>query len=898
MLKKILLALGLIFVLLFGAAIALPVIYKDDIVTKVKEGINNSLNAKVNIGDFGLTLFKSFPDFTLTLEDFEIINVEPFLGDTLISAKGIDVTVDIMSIINGERLSIKKLGLNQPRILTKFLADGRANFDITKADTSTAASDTSSSSFDLGLQKLKITNGYFKFDDASLGMVVSAKNIENTTSGDFTQDLFTLFTSTTGNIDFVMDGVPYLSNTKIEIDLPVDMDLNNFKFTFKNAENIILNDLRLAFDGFIAMPFDDIEMDFSINAAKSDFKNFLSMIPGIYAADFKDLTANGKFGLSAKVKGVYGEKPDRIPSFEIIANIENGEFKYPSLPTAVKNTQMKLEITNPGDQFDQTVVNLSKLHIELGKEPFDATLLLKTPSSDPDIKTTIKGKIDLNNVKDIVPLPAGTVLAGLLNADVSLAGKKSYLDAGRPDLFNALGTLKLSKFNYQAADLPVSLAISNMDFIVSPQALELRDFKANFGKSDFALKGYLYNYLGFALAGETLKGTLNLNSGTIDFNELMADNNETPAETEAESAPFEAVKIPANIDFILRSSIDNLIYDDLDIKNFEGNIIVKDEKLTFQGVRLSTLGGQIGMNGFYDSKNIENPGVNFDLDVTNLDIAQTYKSFVAIQQLAPIAGFIKGTFTTKMQLTGDLNKDLSPILESLNGEGLMNIAKGVIEGFKPLTATAGALKMPKYQTLQLRDTKLSFAFENGKVIVKPFKVKQGNLVMDVKGSNGLDQTIDYKLKFNIPRAEFGGGANSMLEGLVSKASSAGSPVKLGETVAVNAFVGGTVNDPKVTLDLREQVSNLKNDLKDAAKNALNDKKEALTKQLNAEKERLRLDAEQKKKAAEDKIKAEFERKKKEAEEKAKAEVERLKEEAKKKAKEEAKKGLNKIFGPK
>ena len=898
MLKKIFLAVGLIIVVIIGAALALPIIYKDDIVAKVKEEINNSLNAKVNIGDFGLTLFKSFPDFTLTLEDLEIINIEPFLGDTLVSAKGVDVTVDVMSIINGERLSIKKLALNQPRILTKFLADGRANFDIAKADTSASAADTSASSFDLGLQELTIKNGYFRFDDATLGVLMTARNIENTTSGDFTQDLFTLFTSTTGNLDFVMDGIPFLSNAKVEIDVPVDMDIPNFKFTFKNAENIVLNDLRLAFDGFIAMPYDDVEMDFTINAAKSDFKNFLSMIPAIYAADFKDLSAQGKFDLTAKVKGVYGEKPDRIPSFEIKANIENGEFKYPSLPTAVKNTQMNLVITNPGNQPDQTVVDLKRLHVELGKDPFDATLLLKTPSSDPDITTTIKGKINLDNIKDIVPLQAGTTLSGLLNADVSMAGKKSFLDAGRPDLFKALGTLNLSNFSYKASDLPATLAISNMDFVVSPQALDLKGFKAKFGKSDFALDGNLTNYLGFVLSGETLKGSLNLKSSVIDFNELMADNSDAPAQPETESAPFEAVKIPANIDFTLRSSIDNLIYDDLDIKNFEGNVIVKDEQLNFKGVKLSTLGGQIGMNGFYDSRNIEKPEVNFDLDVTNLDIAQTYKSFVAIQQLAPIAGYIKGTFTSKMKLTGDLNKDLSPVLESLNGEGLMNIANGVIEGFKPLSATADALKMPKYQSLQLGDTKLSFAFENGKVVVKPFTVKQGNLVMDVEGSNGLDQTIDYKLKFNLPRAEFGGGANSMLEGLVNKANSAGSPIKLGETVAVNAFVGGTVTDPKVSLDLREQASNIKDDLKNAAKGAIQDKKDDITNQLNAEKDRLQAEAEAKKKEAEDKVKAEIERKKKEAEDKAKEEAERLKEEAKKKAKEEAKKGLNKIFGPK
>ncbi len=55
------------------------------------------LNAKVEFSDVSLSLFKSFPNLAISVEDLTIINNEPFEGDTVISAKTIGVSVDLIS---------------------------------------------------------------------------------------------------------------------------------------------------------------------------------------------------------------------------------------------------------------------------------------------------------------------------------------------------------------------------------------------------------------------------------------------------------------------------------------------------------------------------------------------------------------------------------------------------------------------------------------------------------------------------------------------------------------------------------------------------------------------------------------------------------------------------------
>ena len=46
---------------------------------------------------------------------------------------------------------------------------------------------------------------------------------------------------------------------------------------------------------------EDINMDISFNAKQSEFKNFMSLIPGIYSEQFKDVQSKGKLAFKGFV---------------------------------------------------------------------------------------------------------------------------------------------------------------------------------------------------------------------------------------------------------------------------------------------------------------------------------------------------------------------------------------------------------------------------------------------------------------------------------------------------------------------------------------------------------------------------------------------------------------------
>ena len=53
-------------------------------------------------------------------------------------------------------------------------------------------------------------------------------------------------------------------------------------------------------------------------------------------------------------------------------------------------------------------------------------------------------------------------------------------------------------------------------------------------------------------------------------------------------------------------------------------------------------------------------------------------------------------------------------------------------------------------------------------MLQPFDVKMAGLTMNVAGSNGIDQSLEYDLGLKVPKSLLGGGANQAIAGLVSK----------------------------------------------------------------------------------------------------------------------------------
>lgn len=854
--KKAFKIVGFTFLALLLIIIALPFVFKGKIIEMVKEETNSMLNAKVDFGDFDMGLISTFPDFNFSINNVKVEGVDKFEGTTLADIKSLTLRVDIMSVISGAEINVKTINITNPIINAIVLADTSANWDIMKASPEdTVTTPQEPSNFKLGLKDLTITNGRIVYTDETMNLSTEIKGLNFNLSGDMTADFTALKThSTIDTLNLKMDGINYMKNAVIDAKADIDADLANFKFTFKENE-FKVNELILGLDGFVAMPADDIDMDIKFSAKKTDFKNILSMVPAVYMTDFKNVKTSGKLALDGFAKGVYGE--NKLPAFALNLLVENAMFKYPDLPKSVNNIQVDLHVTNADGVEDHTIIDLKKFHIEMAGNPVDAKMLLKTPISDPDVLASLKAKIDLTTIKDVMPLEKGDEMNGIFTSDVNIKGRMSSIEKEKYEEFNAEGIMSLTGMLYKSDSLPYDVMLNQMGLKFSPQFVELTAFDAKIGKTDLQASGRIDNILSYFFGeDQVLTGKFNLTSSNLDVNEFMSNTETTPSTTATAQTeePLSVVEVPKNIDFTLTSSFTKIIYDNIQIDNMKGLLVVRDQKIDMQHLEMNLMDGSMIMDGFYETTNPKIPGIKFEMDIMDFDVQKVASTFTSVTEMAPIVKNTYGKFNTKLSIVGVLNDKMEPDLKTLNGNGNIQTKNIEVKEYKPMVKLADILKNDKLKNYSLSNTNIRYEIKEGRVYTQPFDVKMGNTVGTMSGSNGLDQTVDYKMALKIPSKDL--GMSNALNKLNTQASGLGLDLKAAEFINVDVLIGGTVTEPKISTSLKGAATSIVGGVKEQVKEKINEeidkaKEQAIAK---AKEEAAKLVAEAKKQA--DKIRAE------------------------------------------
>lgn len=900
--KKLIISITIIIGIIIATLIIVPFFFKDKLVDLIKQQANKNINATVNFNNnIGLSLIKNFPNFTINIKDLSVIGINDFEGDTLISWDNLEATVDVMSVINGEQIIIRKILVESPIINAKVLANGKTNWDITKSDSSkNQIADTSQTKFNLSLKKLKINNANIAYNDKVMGINTHLTGMDYDMIGDFTQDIFELnILSSIKQFDLVYGGITYLRKVNTGVNVKLDMNMPEMRYTFKE-NSISLNELVFNFEGFIQMLNEDILMDIKYDAENASFKSFLSLVPGAYSENFADVKTAGTLAFNGFAKGTYSEKT--LPAFAFNAIVSNAMFQYPALPVPVKDIQIKLAVTNNNGQLNNTTINLSKFHMDVVGDAFDAKLIANNIMKDPYIDSWLKGKINLNNLNKITPLENGMSFSGVIIADVTAIGKVSDIEKQNYESFNASGEILAQDLTYKSKDLPQGFNLSQAHLRFSPKLVSLKSFDAQIGNTDMKISGELSNFFSYMFNNGILNGKFNLNSNKIDANQFISSEPKGSPQTPEDTSSLLAPEIPANIDFEFNSNIKQLLYSNIDITNFTGGLKVQNQKLLFNNVILNTLGSSIKMDGFYETTSPNKPSIKIDLGINNLDIQKAFKTFNTIKKLAPIAENIFGTFSTSLSLSSTLDKHLNPNYSTLFVNGILTIPNAEIKDVKLFNNIADVLKNDKYRSVGLRNVSIAYKVENGRIYTEPFDVYLAGKIMNLSGYTGINQTIDYKGLIDIKRSELGAVNTALETALAAINDKTGSSIKMDENVNVALNIQGTFSEPKITTNLanigKQQANSLKNQATDELnkqRKILEDKAIAEAEKAKAEADRLRKESLAKLKSETDnaklKAQAEADRLKKEAEEKAAEEKERLK----KQAEQEAKKKLQGIF---
>jgi hypothetical protein len=801
MFKKILKITGIVLLLLIVAAFAIPYLFEDQIKAKIAKSINESVDAKVAFADADLSLFKSFPQANVSISKLSIINKAPFEGDTLVSFEELNLKMSIKELFKGEdeAMNIEAVSSKNGLVNIIFNKDGIGNFDIALKDQEKKASDGKSKPLALKIKEYDVENFKFKYYDERSKIKMVLDSINHSGSGDFANEVLDLDTKTTANVSLDMDKMNYMKNIKISLDAVLGIDLKNSKYTFKENKAKI-NELPLEFNGFIQILEAGQQYDLTFKTPTSSFKNFLGLIPSAYASKLDNVKTTGDFTIAGFAKGMLTDTT--VPKFNIAIASNNASFQYPDLPKSVQNIVIDTKIINETGLMNDTYVNLDKLSFSIDQDVFNAKANIKNVAENALVDASLKGTINLANLSKAYPIKLDKPLSGILKADVITKFDMKSVEESKYENINNAGTMSLSGFKYTDEN-GKGMNISTAMVTFNPSRVNLQEFKASTGKSDISVTGVLDNFYGFIFRNQELKGNFNLNSNQIAVDDFMTTSE--PAKTDKTATKkTEAMKIPAFLNVSLNANANTVLYDNLTLKNVNGKLIVKDQKVTMQNVKTNIFGGQIGLNGAVSTKE-KTPKFNMDLNLNQVDIAQSFTQLDMLKKIAPIAGIINGKLNSTIKLSGNLDaNEMTPQLNTLTGDLLGQLLSTTINSSNStlLTALTSNIKFLDLKKVNLNDLKAAVTFKDGKVNVKPFDIKYQDIKVNVSGTHGFDQSMNYNLKFDVPAKYLGTEANA----LIAKLSPADAN-KL-ETIPVNALLGGTFSQPKISTDIKAATTSL------------------------------------------------------------------------------------------
>ncbi len=817
--KKALKISGITLLIILALLMVIPFAFKGKIKDIVKRSINENLNAQVEFSDVSLSFIKSFPKAHVSVSDLVITNFEPFKGETFVTSKNIALTMSIKELFktSGEEpIIVNSITVDETLLTLKTDKFGNTNFDIAKKDKENASRETesSSSSFSFDIEKYSINNSALAYIDEASKTTIYISELNHIGKGIFSAETSELDTKSEANISFTIDSSTYLNNNSIKLDALIGLDLANSKYTFKDNKGFI-NKLPLEFHGYVQQLENGQEIDITFENPETSFKNFLALIPEDYSKNIEGVQTTGDFNVKGIIKGISSEKT--IPTLDISITSNNASFKYPDLPKRVENITINTAIKNTTGYVDDTYIDIKALNFKIDSDVFKSSATLKNITKNMLVNANIDGILNLANITKVYPVELENTLTGTLKGNIHTAFDMKAIETNAYERIKNNGSASISDFVFSSKDIVNPIHISEANMAFNPETVSLTNFKARTGNSDLNAAGTIKNLLGFLLSDNTLQGYFNVNSTFFKVSDFMSEEDKTASDSDAThktTHETESLKIPQFLDCTINANAKTVLYDNLNLKDVKGTLILKDQKATLKDMTSNLFGGTLAISGDVSTKN-ETPTFNLNLGADGFDIAQSFKSLELLRNLAPIAKLIQGKLNTNINLAGNLDNEFSPKLSSVSGNALTELLNTKIDSNQGelFNKLEGSLNFIDFDKLNLKDLKTKLEFANGKVSVKPFQLKYEDITIDVSGSHGFNKNLDYSAVFNVPAKYLGSDVNQLI-GKINDDDAKNI------NIPVTANIGGTYMTPSVKTDLTSGVKTLTNQLIEIEKQKL------------------------------------------------------------------------------
>lgn len=337
------------------------------------------------------------------------------------------------------------------------------------------------------------------------------------------------------------------------------------------------------------------------------------------------------------------------------------------------------------------------------------------------------------------------------------------------------GSLTTRSARLFTPSFPLRNRINRLDISFTTDSVVLNSVRYRAGRSDINLTGRISNIRQGLTSknNNSLKVNLELKSDTIDVNQLSsavfagaafnhahrngqsgtfnfdADDDELDRQLDdiaaVQSDKMDAILIPVNIDGKVTMAASNIMYADLMMKDFGGEILVFDGGVNLHNLGATSDAGGLNLSALYSAPKADDIHFGFGLDLERINIERFLRLVPAIDSVLPIMRDFSGIIDAEIAATADIDSNMNFVLPSL--DAAVRLTADSLSFIDPKTyATLGKwLRFRDRTDNTVKTVNVEMIVRDNMVRVFPFAFDIDRYRLAMAGYNSLNMDFNYHI---------------------------------------------------------------------------------------------------------------------------------------------------------
>lgn len=694
--------------------------------------LNKSLAVEVNVADISLSSLKSFPKLGLTLEEIKIEESTSYYNSKLVSAKELNLFVNIWKIYKGEYV-IDAVTLKSGQLNLADLKD-KTNYDILKP-----SNDNEDSEVSFEIKKLTLLDCELRYEHAPTSYLTNTFTPYSSVGLKYKDDLTFLgiqaqLENTT--ISYAKD--TFVSNRNLVIRSDININAKEEVVTLSPSK-LDIEKISLSVDGKVSYG-DKSFVDIKFGNESAPAEKIVSILPTNMLTVTNDFQLAGDIELNGFFKGQTSGKSPLAFGFDY--STENLDLAINAQDIGLKNITSKgtlkiddLENLATGSAsctIQSSTANTGSIFGRLSINDFTRPIISWEGETDIAVKflTELSGE-NLFNAKTGRLITDGTLNLIYIPDENTLA-YNSLKYAGNAELKSVSGSIEDYQTNLKEFNLKVST--SENDLIIQNCGFSFNDTKGS-------LNGRLVNYRSLfnKYPNATLEGALT--ASNLNLNDFISEDSSDQSETTSND-DISPIKLN------LEMSLTDFRYNSFEAEKLKGKLLCDRKELVIPKCDVKALEGNT-----IATLKLKKWGEDYLLDVNSeldqINISELFRQFNNFEQNEitdqNLSGRLSGSIIAKVIL----DKDYNPILPKLYAKAKVKVDNGALIDYEPLQELSTFVNVENLRNVKFKTLENEIEIFDQTIFIPNMLIQNSALNLNIEGTHTFENYMRYNMGLSV-----------------------------------------------------------------------------------------------------------------------------------------------------